>query len=76
MHVSLIIITILCFFLGPHSQHMEVSRLRVKLELQPPTPQPQQCQILNPVREARDQPVTTWFLVGLVSAVPQWELPW
>ena len=33
-------------FLGPQVQHMEVPRLRVKLELQlEPTPQPQQCGI-------------------------------
>ena len=31
------------FFLGLHLQHMEVPRLGVELEL--PTPQPQQCQI-------------------------------
>jgi len=35
---------------------MEDPGLRVKLELQLwPTPQPQQCQILNPLSEARDQ---------------------
>ena len=33
-------------FLGQYWQHMEVPRLGVELELQPPaTPQPQQCQI-------------------------------
>ena len=34
----------------------------------------QQCCILNPVREARVEPTSTWVLVGFVSAVPQWEL--
>ena len=31
------------------------------------------CLILNPLNEARDQPATSWFLVGFVSTVPQWE---
>ena len=35
---------------------MEVPRLRVESGLQPPpTPQPQQCQLLNPLSEARDR---------------------
>ena len=41
------------FLLGSHLQHMEVPRLGVKLEL--PTPQPQKCQILNPLSKARDR---------------------
>ena len=60
----------LFFFLGPHLWHMEVHELEVELELQLPayttatvTRDPncicnlclQQCQILNPLREARDQ---------------------
>ena len=35
---------------------------------------PQQCQTLNPLSKARDQILTSWFLVGFVSAAPQWEL--
>ena len=57
-------------FLGLHPQHMEVHRLGVKLEPQPPAyatamPDPsgacdlhhssQQCQILNPLSETRDR---------------------
>ena len=59
-------------FLGPHSPHMEVPRLRVELKLQPlayttaiasrdpscvcnPHHSSQQCQILNPLSEARDR---------------------
>ena len=34
----------------------------------------QQCQILNPLMEARDRTATSWFLVGFVSAAPQQEL--
>ena len=63
---------LVCFvFLGPYPQHMEVPRLRVKLELQLPaytrattTRDPNhicdlhhsshQCQIVNPLSEARD----------------------
>ena len=41
------------FFLGPHLPHKEAPRLGVKSELQL-LPQPQQCWILNPRREARD----------------------
>ena len=33
-----------------------------------------QCQILNSLSEARDEPTTSWFLVGFVSTAPQWEL--
>ena len=33
-----------------------------------------QCQILNPLSEARDQTATSCFLVRFVSAVPWWEL--
>ena len=58
------------FFLGPHLWHMEVPKLGVKLELQLPAytttatqylshvcdlhNSSQQCQILNPLSEARD----------------------
>ena len=42
-------------FLEPHPWHMEVPRLGVELELQPPaSTKPQQRQILNPLSEARD----------------------
>ena len=37
-------------FSGPRPQHMEVPRLGVESKLQP-----QQCQILNPLSEARDR---------------------
>ena len=58
------------FFLGPHPWHMEVPRLEIELELYLPayttaTIEPScvcdlhhnswQCQILNPLSEARDQ---------------------
>ena len=33
-----------------------------------------QCQILNTLSEVRDQPSTSCFLVGFISAVPQREL--
>ena len=59
-------------FIGPHTWHMEVCRLRVKLELELPAyttatatrdltcvcdlhNSSQQCRILNPLIEARDQ---------------------
>ena len=43
-------------FLGQRLQHMEVPRLHVKLELPvQPKSQPQQCQTLNPLSEARDR---------------------
>ena len=36
--------------------HMEVPRLGVELDLScRPMPEPQQCQILNPLSEARDR---------------------
>ena len=34
----------------------------------------QQHQILNPLREARDQILIFKILVGLITAEPQWEL--
>ena len=47
---------VLSFFLGQRLHHMEVPRLRVKLELPlQPKPQPQQCQTLNPLSKARDR---------------------
>ena len=69
--------------LGLHPWHVEVPRLEVQSELQPPaysrataTPDPsricdlhhssQQCQILNPLNEARDQ---TWNLM-VPSGIP------
>ena len=33
-----------------------------------------QCQILNPLSEARIEPATSWFLVGFVFPAPQQEL--
>ena len=44
-------------------QHMEVPGLGVESELQP-TPQPQQCGILNPLNEARDR---THILTDTIS---------
>ena len=54
-------------FLGLHLWHVEVPRLRVKLELQLPVyTQPWQPQILNPLSEARDHTCilkdTSWGL--------------
>ena len=57
------------FFLGPHWRHMEVPRLGVELEHSL-----QQCQILNPLSEARIEPATSWFLVRFVSAALWREL--
>ena len=37
-------------------------------------PQPQQCQILNPLNKARDWTSSSWILVRLVTAKPQQEL--
>ena len=34
-----------------------------------------QSQILKLLSRARDQTATSWFLVGFISIVPQWELP-
>ena len=34
----------------------------------------QQCQSLNPLNEARIEPATSWFLVGLLTTEPRWEL--
>ena len=34
----------------------------------------QQCRILSPLREARDQTSTSWMLVRFVSTESQWEL--
>ena len=34
----------------------------------------QQRQILNTLIEARDQPASSWTLVGFISAAPQQEL--
>ena len=43
-------------FFQPHLQHIEIPSLGVKLELQLQTAsQPQQHQILNPLRETRNQ---------------------
>ena len=33
-----------------------------------------QHRILNPLSEARDEPATSWLLVGFIFAAPQWEL--
>ena len=74
---------IFIFFLGPHPQHMEVSRLGVKLEPQllaytiaTATPDLRhtcdlhhsswQDWILNPLSESRDEPASSWTLVGFL----------
>ena len=79
------------FFLGLHLQHMEVPRLGVKseLKLQAYTTVTamqdmshecdngslQQCQILNPLKEARDRTcILTDTVLGSWPTEPQWEL--
>ena len=37
-------------------------------------PRSRQHQSPNPLSKARDRTATSWFLVGFVSAVTQWEL--
>ena len=32
-----------------------------------------QCQVLNPLSKARDWTVSSWILVGFITAEPQWE---
>ena len=74
--------------LGPHPQHMEVPRLGVELSYScQPTPQPQQLGIRALSATAHGntgslthwlrpgiKPITSWFLVGFVSAASRWEL--
>ena len=51
------------------------SQARVESELEP-TPRPQQCGILNPLSEARDQThILTNNMSGSEPAEPQQELP-
>jgi len=50
-----------------HSDKGSEPRLR-------PTPQLTATRILNPLREAKDQPASSWVLVRLVSTEPGWEL--
>ena len=65
-------------FLEPHLQHMEAPRLGVKSEhgiwamSVTYTTAKGNCQILNPLREARGR---IWVLVRFVSTTPQGELP-
>ena len=72
-------------------QHIEVPRLRVKLELHLPAHttvaatwdlscdldySSWQRWIVNPLRETpRIEPMSSWILVGFVSTEPQQELP-
>ena len=42
-------------FLGPHPRHMEIPRRSNWSYSSRPTPQPRQCQIFNPLSEARNQ---------------------
>ena len=77
-------------FLGLHMWHVEVPRLGVESELQPPAytagPQDpslicdlhhssQQCQIPTHWVRPGMEPAFSWILVGVVTAEPQWELP-
>ena len=39
-----------------------------------PTPQLQQCQILNLLSKARHLPISFWILVEFITTEPQWEL--
>ena len=82
LHKEIIFGFFFSFFLGPHLGHREVPRLGVKLGLQLQayaTARPdskhicdlhgslQQCQILNPLCEARDKPVSSWILVRFLT---------
>ena len=59
----------LCF-LGPHLWHMEIPVLGSNQSYRCwPTPQPWQHLWVRPGIE----PETSWFLVGFLSAAPQWE---
>ena len=82
------IILFLFCFLGPHPRHMEVPRLGVESELQPPafatataTPDPScVCNlhhgwIPDSLNEARIEPASSWILVRFVSAAVRWEFP-
>ena len=72
-------------FLGPHSWHVEVPRLGVELELQPPayitaTLDPScVCNLHHSSLTYRVrpgiEPASSWILGRFVSAVPQWEFP-
>uniref|UniRef100_A0A4X1VQB1 Protein-L-isoaspartate(D-aspartate) O-methyltransferase n=1 Tax=Sus scrofa TaxID=9823 RepID=A0A4X1VQB1_PIG len=68
-----------CLFvlLGPHLWHMEVPRLGVQSRSCSfrPQPRPQQCQILNPLSEARDRTCNLMVSSQIVSAALQQELP-
>ena len=64
------------FFLGLHSQHVELPRLGVKSELQLPAYTTAHSNARSLTRWARPGiiPATSWFLGGFVSAEPQQEL--
>jgi len=82
-----LVFVLLCCFLWPYPQHMEVPRLGVQSE---PIPQPQQCRIwavsatyttahgnassLTHWTRPGIEPTTSWFLIRFVSAAPQQEL--
>ena len=58
-------------FLGPYPWHMEVPRLGVKSAVAAGLHhRPQQCQILNPLSEARIKPSSSWMLVGFANTEP------
>ena len=54
---------------------MEVPRLGIELELHlQPTPQPQQCWILNHWSGPGIEPAFSWILVRFITTEPEWEL--
>ena len=66
-----------CFF-WPHLQLMEVPRLGVELKQLHlrPRPQPQQLQVLNPLRKAKDSThIPTVTLTGPSPTEPSRDLP-
>ena len=64
------------FFVGPHPHLMEVTRLRVKLELQMPAYTTAHSSSGSLTHWARPgiELATLWFLVGFVATAPQREL--
>ena len=92
---NIFILFIYFFFLGPHSRHMEVSRLGVKsgaraaglphnhsnsgsrLHLRSTyTTAHGNARCLTHWVRPGIEPTSSWILIGFVSTVPQWELPW
>ena len=73
-----IVLTSFCLLvLGLHLWHIEVPRLGIQLDLQLPA-YTTTTAMMGPLPNEWSQgikPATSWFLVGFVSAAPQWELP-